>query len=262
LAASDIDTKGRRHWHEIKGRSLSPLVATPDAWQPEDWRTWKWPNGIEPEPLPITVVGAMTVSGGVEFSAVDAAAEMEAERDDLRRTPTAEPVDPPQWWRDVARVQYQPMGSVTVEHGEARIMRHLIVERSLTLDMRRQKTNAAVLVDLKRTLADVYGEVPGDDWVPPLTAMPEDWRDFEVVMGWMAEVMPSRREVFVLRSRMQAPPRTWVQIGDEIRRSDTRCRQIYAEVIGQLVAAANRPPRRAPARLRELQERNREARRA
>jgi hypothetical protein len=42
-----------------------------------------------------------------------------------------------QWWRDVASVRYEPLGGVSREHGEARIMRALIVEHSIRMDLKR-----------------------------------------------------------------------------------------------------------------------------
>lgn len=261
-AVSSVDAKGRRHWHELRGRELVPLKARPEAWQPMAG-AWIWPNGAIPQPMPIMVMGSVASIGGVAFDAAAAAEEMERDREEARNRRDPAPADDGgQWWRDVARVAYEPQGNVSREHGEARIMRALILERSIRMDGRRYRTNAAVLAALKLTLADVLAEHPGEDWIPPLAAMPEDWRDLEIVMGWLVEVMPSRREIFVLRGRMLAPPATWAQLGDEIKRTAVRARQIYTETIDALVEAGNREPRRALARRAELQERNREAKRA
>lgn len=260
-ATSTVDAKGVRHWHEVACRELRPLAAVPVAWQPLPSVGWAWPNGVEPEPLPVLVVPRMC-SEEATFDAVAAAEEMEAEREDARANHGREPADDGgQWWRDVARVAYEPMGSVSREMGEARVLRHLILERSLPMDIKRQRSNAAVLAALKLTMADIYGDVPDADWVPPLVAQPEDHRDFETVMGWLSEVGTTKRELNILRSRMLAPPATWVQIGDRFRISRQRARQVYDGAIDDLVEAANRPPRRAVARLAELRERNREARR-
>lgn len=275
VAASDVDKRGIRHWHEVKGRELVPLTVEPRAWQPEDGTRWQWPNGRAPEPLPVEVIPQMAAGASFEFREVSEAeaAEMAREMEENRRVaagadgmaPGANPhkqAGAIQWWRDVASIKYEPMGSVSRWHGEARIMRALIVERSIRMDLKRSRTNAAVLVDLKLTLADILAEHPGEDWVPPLAAMPEDWRDFEIVMGWLAEVMPSRTEIRVLRGRMVSPPQTWEMIGYDISRSGERARQIYEATIEGLIATANVKPRRARARLRELQARNREAKRA
>ena len=263
-ATSDVDKRGRRHWHEVRGRELVPLAARLDAWQPLDAGKWRWPNGaMTPEPLAVYVVPRLVTIGGVAFDAVAAAAEMEGDREAARANRDEPEIeDKVQWWRDVTRIKYEPMGEVSREHGEARIMRHLIVERSIPKDMKPCKTNAAVLADLKRSLADVYGEADDRDWVPRLTAQPEDWRDFAVVMGWFAEVMPYRREMAVMRSRMQSPPISYADIGAEMRRSHEHVRRLYEDAVAALIEAGNRPPRRARARLAELQERNRGARRA
>lgn len=282
-AVSTVDGKGRRNWHEVRGRQLVPInpmassvardgraplanpLPTPCqppavAWQPLTSH-WQWPNNQIPNPLPISVMGSVTSIGGIAFDAASAAEEMERDRDEARSSHDKEPAgDGGQWWRDVARVVYEPRGNVSREMGEARIMRALILERSIRMDIAPYRTNAAVLASLKLTLADVLAEVPSLDWIPLLAPMPEDWRDFEVVMGWLVEVLPSRRELFVLRARMLSPPATWSQIGDEIKRTSSRARQIYDETVDGLIGAANREPRRALARRAELQERNRRAR--
>ena len=268
-AARVVDQRGRHHWHEIRSdNSLVPLIATPQAWQPEDAKRWRWPPGQSlPEPIPTEVEPRMAMIGGVAFDAATAAEEMEADRamatvaagqDRGEATIAAAAA---QWWRDVTKVAYQPMGSVSPEMGEARILRHLILERTLHLDLKRPRSNAAVLADMKRSLSDVYGEETGHDWVPPLVPQPQDWADFEVVMGWLAEVGTTKRELSVLRSRMQAPPITWVQIGDALEISPRRARAVYDAAIEDLIGAANRPARRGPARMAALRERNREAKR-
>jgi len=261
-AVATTDKKGRRHWHELRGRELVPLRPLPQAWHPLT-ADWKWPNNQDPEPMPVSVIGSVSSIGGASFDAAAAAEEMERDREEARSRSDASPAeDGGQWWRDVARIVYEPMGNVSREYGEARIMRALIIERSIRMDLARYRTNAAVLAALKLSLADVLAEAPSVDWVPPVTPMPEDWRDFETVMGWLVEVLPSRREMLVLRARMLSPPATWRQIGDEIGRTSARARQIYSAAIDELVGAANRQPRRAKARLAELKERNREAKRA
>ena len=260
-AASEVDKKGRRHWHEIAGRELRPLKARLSAWQPLDATRWQWPNGIEPQPLPMRVTPALATIGGVAFDAATAAAEMEEWREAARANADQPPPEKGQWWRDVTRVQYEPMGAVSLDHGEARIMRHLILEAGMAMDLRRQKSNAAVLADLKLTWADIYGEQSrGDDWQPPLVPLPQDWNDFDTVMGWFAEVAPREREMTVLRGRTLSPPLTWVVLGDMIKRHWTRSQQIYKEAISDLVAAGNRPRHRAEARIAEVRERNRVAR--
>lgn len=262
-AATEVDRRGVRHWHEVVGRELRPLPWQPVAWQPRSAAAWRWPNGAEPPPaLPVLVVPQMASIGGVAFDAATAAAEMEAEREVAGARRHDEPADDGgQWWRDVARVDYQRMGSVTRDMGEARIMRALILERTIRMDMARYKSNAAVLAALKLTLADVLADEPEADWVPPLVPQPEDWRDFDVVMGWLAEVGTTKRELTVMRARMHAPPLAYSQIADALGIKRQRARQIYVSAIDDLVEAANRPPRRAMARIAALKERNRAARR-
>lgn len=261
-AATATDKKGVRSWYEVKGKSLSPLSVPVEAWRPADASRWRWPNGVVPEPLSVQVYPRLAAIGGVAFDATLAAAEMEEWREAARCRRDDEPEERDnQWWRDITRVVYQPMGSVTLEMAEARVMRHLILERSLPLPMRRAKSNAAVLADMKRSLADVYGEEPEVDWVPPLKPTEEDHRDFDVVLTWIVEAALTRRQMTVLRARMQSPPATWVQIGDELHLTRQRARGIYSNSIEMLCEAANKPAERSVVAIADLRERNRAARR-
>lgn len=267
-AATATDKKGVRSWYEVKGKSLSPLSVPVEAWRPADASRWRWPNGVVPLPLPVHVFPRLAIVGGMTFDAATAAAEMESWREDARSRPDDD-IDErdSQWWRDITRVAYEPMGSVSLPMCEARVMRHLILERSLPMPMRRQKSNAAVLADLKRSFADVYGDEPDVDWVPPLRSTPEDHKDFDLVMVWIVEAEVSRRQMAILRARMQSPPATWVQIGDELqlhRNADAarkRAKAIYANTIAMLCDAANRPAVRTVVQIDALRERNRAARR-
>ena len=262
-AATEVDKRGVRHWHEVVGRELRPLPWQPVAWQPRDALTWRWPNGAEPPPvLPVLVEPQMASIGGMAFDAALAAEEMEADRGAARTRRHDEPADDGgQWWRDVARVAYEACGGVTRDMGEARVMRALILERTIRMDMARYKSNAAVLAAMKLTLADVLADEPEADWVPPLVPQPEDWRDFDTVMGWLAEVGTTKRELTVMRARMHAPPLAYSQIADALGIKRQRARQIYVSAIDDLVEAANRPPRRAMARIAALRLRNKAARR-
>ena len=264
-AATLTDRKGNRRWYRVIDAALVPLASEPHVWRPsDDNKGWFWPNGVVPEPAKPHQIPRWASIGGVDFDAAEAVSEMQEWRECARVGAPEQAglsLAREQWWRDVTRVVYEPQGKVTAQHGEARIMRALILERSIRMDLAPYRTNAAVLAQLKTTLADVLREQPEGDWVPPLTPQPQDWRDFEVAMGWLVEVMPSKREMMILRARMQSPPATWRQIGDEINRTGARARQIYDDVIEALVAAANRAPKRAKARLGELKARNREAKR-
>lgn len=195
------------------------MVASPEAWQPENPVKWLWPNGRQPLPLPVLVHPAMTAIGGIEFDEVLAAREMEEWREAARTRPAEEAEDAAivasgQWWRDVSRVIYEPPGAVSLDMVEARVIRHLILERALPLDLKRIKSNAAVLADLKRSWADVYGaEADGDDWAPAVAIVDADWRDFDVVLGWLVEAAIAERELVVLRAKMGTPPATWRRSG-------------------------------------------------
>lgn len=261
--ATTTDKRGNRYFYEVRrDKSLKRLPHVPDAWRPDPANhRWTWPGGVAPEPLRREVVPRLATLGGVAFAAVSSAelaAEMEANREAARATHGNDPLDePPQWWRDVWRIEYQAMGGVTRDMAEARIMRFLILERSIRMDIEAPRTNAAVLADLKRTLADVLADRPEVDWVPPLKPTAEDHCDFETVGGWLVEVMPSRREMGIMRARMGTPPETWDAIGATFRRSREAARTLYNATIDVLADVANRPARRARARRTELQERNR-----
>jgi len=197
------------------------------------------------------------------FDATQAAAEMAADREDARRNRTASEIGEAQWWRDVTLVKYQPMGEITREMGEARIMRHLVMERSIPVGHRRFRSNAAVVADIKRTWEDIYGEHPRDaDWVPPMPLQPEDDKDFLTVLGWFAEVLPSKRNMKMLRARTTSPPSPWLLIGDEFGLTGLQARRSYNSIVGRLVDAGNRKPRHAPAIIGMVRDRNRAARRA
>lgn len=261
LAAAIDDKRGRRRWYGVSGVDLRPLTWYPEAWRPADAKRWRWPNGTVPPSLPVLVMPQLATTAPV-FDATEAAAEMEAEREDARRNRIASEIGEVQWWRDVTRVRYEPMGEISREMGEARIMRHLVMERSIPIAHRRQKSNAAVVADIKRTWEDIYGEHPRDaDWIPPMPLQPEDDRDFLTVLRWFAEVLPGRRDMRILRARTSSPPSPWMLIGDEIGMTGLRARRSYNSVVDSLISAGNRIPRYAPMRMDDVRERNRAAKR-
>lgn len=272
VGATVTDKKGRRHFYEVRDKALAPLPCHPEAWRPnpKSGKAWSWPNGVEPAPLKRTLLPSISTIGGIAFDSVSSAElaeEMDANREAMRTTNRASnrddwrEKDATQWWRDPTRILYQPMGSVTREHAEARIMRCLILDRSIGMDFKATRTNAAALADLKRTLADVLAEDREVDWVPPIHMIGSDHADYDTVMGWLLEVMLSRRELKALVLRTRVPALSWDEIGGSIRRSREAARTIYLTTIDVLTAVANRPARLAATRLAALQERNRAHRR-
>lgn len=260
-AAAMPDKRDGLKWYEVVGRELRPMKRRPEAWQPLNADAYVWPLGARPTPLPVEVSPRMASVGRLAFAATDAAEEME--NDVFPGVAAgAQPDRQQQWWRDASLIRYEAAGDVTRLMAEGRLMRALALERLMRLDMAPYRSNAAALADLKRTLADVLADVPDEDWTPPLRPAPADWADFEVVMGWVADVWPSRRAISVLRARMLTPPATWVQIGDEHRMSATHAKRIYNRLIDLVSEAANRSgPGRRARQISELQERNRAARR-
>lgn len=273
------DIHGRVRWYEVKARKLEPLATPVRAWQPLT-QAWTWPAD-EPDPLPPTVLARLEApdaphgpppvtpaatpgTRGRQVRDAEAAALASAMEDDReaaharRRLPP--PDTEPQWWRDATLVRYEPRGAVSLRHGEARLMRALVAERAIRVGIAPIKSSAAALVPLQ-LLSELWAAPATEAWVAPVHPLPQDWSDYLTVMGWLLEANPSRQALRVLRARSRIPSYNWMQIGDAIDRDWTRARQIYGATVASVVRAANRRPRRAVQRLREIQERNREARR-
>lgn len=251
-AAAAPDKMGILRWFEVSDRHLRPLRWRPEAWQPLDAETWSWPLGTQPEPLPVEVLPRMAMIGGVP---------QEIPEDDVAAG-ADEGVRVGQWWRDASLLRYEAAGAVTRVMAEGRLMRALSLERMIRMDMAPYRSNGAVLADIKRTLADVLAEEPDEDWAPRLRPVAADWSDFEIVMGWITDVWPSRRALAVMRARMRTPPATWTQIGDVHRMSATHAKRIYNRVVDLATDAANATcPTRRHKMLADLREQNRAARR-
>lgn len=252
-------------WVSISKRGDMTPIHIDDGiilWRPQRPDLWKLPL-----PSPVTPTGdGRMFSTTTKFQVVDEAEaaelarEMESDRLHMRNVSDRmrnDPAEAVQWWRDVSRIKYQPHGEVTVDMAEARVMRALILDRHMRGDMRRIKTNGAVLADLKRSLLDILEEAPLDDWVPPLTPLAEDHRDYMTVMEWITEYECTWREAAALRRRSQGPPASWRQIGDEIGRSPQGSKNLYHRACVALTATANQPLVKSRERLLSLQERNR-----
>ena len=241
---------GERRWHILNGRALRPMASPIRAWQPLS-EAWTWPYGIVPPALASELAGV---------AAEDLSAAMEEDRAALATAPVAAPAEQcGQWWRDADLVRYEPPGSVTPVHGEARLMRAIAMDRSIRMDMPAHKSQAAALADLRQSLADVLRATPELDWMPQLQPLPQDERDYLTAMGWLVEIGPDRRQMRILLARARTPPVTHEFVGDMLRVSAQRVAQIYATTVAHTVEAANSMAWRTRQRLAVIQERNREA---
>jgi hypothetical protein len=179
-----------------------------------------------------------------------------------------EPVTVGQWWRDIDLVKYEEPGRVSATHGEARLMRAIAMDRSVSMDGPRRMRSTA-LDDLCQSVEDVlraallevlHGE-QGPKYSPPLRCLPQDDKDYLTAMGWLVEASPNQSQMLVLMARAATPPVTYEFIGNLIRTSAARAQQIYEATVARAVAAANGSMPRSRQRVAAVQERNREARR-
>ena len=253
------DYSGKVKWYEVRGRDLKPLAAPVQAWQPLSQRFWP---GREPLPLPTSTLARLAAPD--TYDAAGAGAEMERDREEARAhhgLPAPEPL--PQWWRDADLVRYETRGTVTARHGEARLMRALVTDRSIRVGMTPMRSGMAALAPME-ILSEILSADPPErsthDWVPQVQPLPQDWADYLTAMAWLVEISPSLRAMRVLRARARMPPASWATIGDAIGRDWTRARHVYEATVAQVVLAANCRPRRSVARLKALQARNRRAR--
>lgn len=224
----------------------------PDAWQPMSLATWEWPRGEVPEPLASTsglMWSSTTRFGAVEDAESDELArDMERDRDCARRGSSrdGEAAAPePQKWRDVHEVAYREPGAVTVADVEARVCRALSYDRLIPLDIKRQRTNAAVLADMKQWM-EVSQADPTVDWRPPFKPTAEDIADYLRVMDWIAEVYcdtpggwEQSREATILAGRIKDPPEAWEEIAEGQGVSRQAARKRYDRLMQKLAAVAN-----------------------
>lgn len=173
-----------------------------------------------------------------------------------------------QWWRDPLAIDYAPSGKVSLRMAEGRVMRAVAwcdAGRGLTL---RRRTPLDVLAE---RAAEVEGG--GDDAMSKrFHPLPQDVSDFDVAMGWYAQLNPPHRrhgtsrpwalsrEQRVLLWRTRLPPLSFQEIAWCLHlRSPERPRQMYKDAIVQVWKIANSTIGNLS--LAALRERNREAER-
>lgn len=220
----------------------------PEAWQPSV-PGWTWPNGRAPAPLDTKSdrmwSSTMTFGAVDDAEAADLAREMERDRAGGGPGADGAEVEPAQRWRDVHEVAYREPGHITVADVEARVCRALCYERIIPPDIKRQRTNAAVLADLKRWLETLDAD-PTADYRPPFKPAYEDIRDYPVVMRWIAEAfagaaVPWGRspERVIMAGRIQDPPAAWGEIADEVGMSRQAVKKRYDRLLARLTRIAN-----------------------
>jgi hypothetical protein len=242
--------------------------------QPDAWR----PLGPWPDPLPTPMITAqprvwssrMRFQLVEEASAADLAREMEHDRESARVHRGAGDFDPKsQWWKDPYAIKYQPAGEITKEMAEGRLMRAVAAcgaRAGLTLESR---TAGTVLADLATAADEAFRQFDAtSDGAVQFRPLPQDHADFCEAMRWFAMLNPPKswarsREAWTF-NRMQktllfrafAVPLNWREIGNRIKRTDQRARQLYAEAIVMAAKIANAPDR-STAEFEALRERNR-----
>lgn len=220
----------------------------PEAWQPSV-AGWTWPNGRAPAPLdtkPDRMWSSTMTFGAVDDAeAAELAREMERDRAfGGRPDDPPEPVDP-QRWRDVHEVAYREPGTITIAEVEARVCRALCYDRIIPHDIKRQRSNAAVLADLKRWL-EVLTADPTADYRPPFRPTAEDYADYLVVMDWIAEAFVDKPggwarsdECEIMAGRILDPPRAWTEIGEALGMSRQAAKKRYDTFLRRLARIAN-----------------------
>lgn len=254
----------------IAGRiEFFPRQWLPDAWQPLDAAVWVWPGDA---PAPLTTALDQMWSERASFAAVDAAEsadlarEMERDRAGMgsRAADDDEVPEAAQAWRNVYTLKYEAVGSVSRGNLEARVCRALCYDRIIPGDLKKSRSNAAVLADLKRWFDDLHKD-PTADYRPPFAPVVEDFRDYLDVMGWVRDAFAdtaggwaASREREIFAARIVDPPRTWDEIGRWYHLSRTAVKKRYDKALDRILAEANRlGPSQAQTQIESVRERNR-----
>lgn len=224
----------------------------PERWQPIDPARWDLPL---PDPLPVQVTPRLYYTQQ-DFSAAEAAAEMEGARSDARsRKDDGEPVDP-RPWRDITNVRYEH-GLVSEKMAEWRVLRALAwcgAGKGLTMKV---ETTATLLARLCEEAAGKI--VPDEKWhgVPRFQPLPQDHSDFETAMAWVARLNPpeawdARRKAWslnkaqrVLLLRSLDIPLSWGDVANELglktygRNNWTTAQDLYKKSVNRCWRFAN-----------------------
>lgn len=253
-----VMVKGQRQLRDITG----PL---PELWQPLVSGSWADPL---PAPVVLSESGRFVSIGRVTFSATEAAAEMEADRETARaqhRDNHLEDADRSlPWWRDASIITYSAPGAITPREAEGRTMRALYFlagESSQTTAARRVRVNAEVLEQLRRA-ADLLNDT-APDLVPYMAESPADTPERLITaMRWVCELMLSPaidgdRAFRILDARARNRPLSWGDISAEEHVSRARAKQIHDAALRRVTAIANTGTPNADREIAALQQRNR-----
>lgn len=251
--------------HTLKGDN-------PEFWAPIRPDLWS-----QPLPTPAFLYdGTVRMwTAGQCFDATEAAAEMEADRENVSRgtveiekrgARVAE-----QWWRDASQIRYEPADSLTPRMAEGRIMRAVAccgAGRGLTL---KTQTFSAIVAAVAEAIDTAVADA-ASDYVARFEPLPRDHQDFLTAMGWFSALNPpelrlpsepwgmSRSQIVLVR-RAQNIPWSFDEIGDAFDVSGERARQINIaalRAVWQIGAGLQKPSRD---HIGELRERNRKAKR-
>ena len=226
----DIKKTAGDFWRPLEGHQ-------PELWQPIRPDAWDIARNPLPEPVPQSGEGIMW-SSRQSMSAVDMAEEMERDREDARSAPRETATRESQWWRIGSDIKYEQPGAITPRMCEGRIMRALCYDRTIRMDIKPYRTNAAVMADLKRGMDEIFGD-PTADYRPPYQPNNQDGDDYLVAMGWIIKARPNWRRMVTLWGRVPDPPHSWMEIGDKLGVSRQRAQAINASTLLMLTAAAN-----------------------
>lgn len=230
----------------------------PTAWRPLRSDTWPDPLASLGDPLPDLVPEHVAVSidrlRHTETDVAAMAAEMEADRAAAngRPRPEREMREPMAWWRDASRLTYSAPGRISVRECEGRVMRALYFLGRPDAPAR-ERTNAAVLADLKRA-ADLAAGYAVDDYVPPLQRAPAETDDRLLeAMRWATEA----RAVIVLAPRASDHPLPWSRLGAALGITRQAAKKRYGAALAAVTHIANTGTPRLDAIRAEVITRNR-----
>lgn len=238
------------------------LSSAPQLWAPCNAKTWR-----APLPAPsFEMTGDVRMWNAKQsFNAAEAAAEMEADRENASRETVVERTSErvaQQWWRDHVLIKYEPRDSLTKRMAEGRIMRAIAccgVGRGLTLE----NVTASAIVAAMAEAVEAAAKDAVQDYAPRFEQLPQDRDDWLTAMQWFTAIDPpngnwtlSRRQRVML---LRALPMPWSydEIGDDYRISGERARQIYARALDRAYRMACQGVVPAIDRLEALRERNR-----
>ena len=275
--ARHADT-GKDLWGEYKSKISDAaqrvtLPGEPDIWQPLYPDAWSLKL---PEPVTLAKAGRMSTERTrfalvEEAEAADLAREMEADRAVANAAPRASASrrDEEGVWRDIYRIHYEPVGSITAKSkgpakstGEGRILRALCYDRTIKAGHRKTlKTSGTLHAEYGRTPEAPSAEELTHDWRQPFQPNPSDISDYEnVIAPAINEYGWSTREEEILRMRALDPPYSFAWICDQYGFSRQRARQIYWRAIENICDAANgKIFRDAKGKLQKLRKQNRKA---